>query len=139
MNEQLRQAIKAAQQMSDEAQHAIAARILEEIKSQEWNTIMTHPEARDKLLQEKREDILRIAKENGAFNVRVLGPEAAASDIDFLVDLEPGRNLLDLGGLMADLQDLFGHEVGVVTERGLRSSFQDEAKGEYALKEAIPL
>ncbi|HWS82940.1 MAG TPA: hypothetical protein VN207_01630 [Ktedonobacteraceae bacterium] len=139
MNEQLRQAVQAAQQMSEEAQNAIATRILEEIKNQEWNAIVAQPQALNKLLLEKREDILRIAKENGTFNVRVLGPEASASDVDFLVDLEPGRNLLDLGGLMADLQDLFGHEVGVVTERGLRSSFRDDAKGEYALKEAIPL
>ena len=62
----------------EEAQNAIAARILEEIKNQEWNTIMAHPEARNKLLQEKREDILRIAKEYGASNIRILGPEAAA-------------------------------------------------------------
>jgi hypothetical protein len=139
MNEQLRQAIEAASQMSDEAQSVIARKISEEIKNQEWNAIMAHPEARNKLLQEKREDILRIAKENGASNVRILSSEAASSDIDFLVNLEPGRNLLDIGGLMADLQDLFGHEVGIVTEPGLRSGFRDEAKIERALKEAIPL
>jgi len=139
MSKQLRYAVQAAQQMSEEAQNAIAARILEEIKNQEWNAIVAQPQALNKLLLEKREDIIRIAAKRGASNVRVLGPEAAVSDVDFLVDLEPGRNLLDLGGLMADLQDLFGHEVGVVTGPGLRSRLRDDAKREYALKEAMPL
>ena len=54
------------------------------------------------LLHEKREDILRIASRRGAYNVRVFGSVArgeadAKSDIDLLVDLEPGRSLFDLG------------------------------------------
>jgi len=91
------------------------------------------------LLQEKREDILRIASRRGAYNVRVFGSVArgeadAKSDIDLLVDLEPGRSLFDLGGLLMDLQNLLGHEVDVVTERGLRERIR-----ERVLKEAIPL
>jgi predicted nucleotidyltransferase len=79
----------------------------------------------NELLQEKREDILRIASKRGASNVRVFGSVArgeadSESDIDLLVDLEPGRSLFDLGGLLMDLQDLLGHKVDVVTERGLR-------------------
>ncbi len=58
----------------------------------------------NELLQEKREDILRIATKRGASNVRVFGSVArgeadSKSDIDLLVDLEPGRSLFDLGGL----------------------------------------
>lgn len=54
------------------------------------------------LLHEKREDILRVASKRGAYNVRVFGSVArgeadAKSDIDLLVDLEPGRSLFDLG------------------------------------------
>ena len=54
-----------------------------------------------RLLQEKREDILRIAEKHGAFNVRVFGSVARGeagpdSDVDFLVELEPTRSLLDL-------------------------------------------
>ena len=93
----------------------------------------------NELLQEKREDILRIAAKRGAYNVRVFGSVArgeadSKSDIDILVDMEPGRNLFDLGGLLMDLQDLLGHDVDVVTERGLRERIR-----ERVLKEAIAL
>ncbi|GAC1347009.1 MAG: nucleotidyltransferase family protein [Ktedonobacteraceae bacterium] len=93
----------------------------------------------NELLQEKREDILRIATRRGASNIRVFGSVArgeadSKSDIDLLVDLEPGRSLFDLGGLLMDLQDLLGHKVDVVTERGLRERIR-----ERVLKEAIPL
>jgi predicted nucleotidyltransferase len=94
---------------------------------------------RKELLQKKREDILRIAKQHGAYNVRVFGSVARGeddeqSDIDLLVDLEPGRSLLDLGGLLMDLQDLLQSDVDVVTERGLRTRIK-----ERVLREAIAL
>jgi predicted nucleotidyltransferase len=93
----------------------------------------------EKLLQEKREDILRTAARRGAYNVRVFGSVARGeadekSDIDLLVDLEPGRSLFDLGGLLMDLQDLLGHRVDVVTERGLRERIRNRV-----LKEAVAL
>ena len=93
----------------------------------------------NELLQEKREDILRIASKRGASNVRIFGSVArgeadSKSDIDLLVDLEPGRSLFDLGGLLMDLQDLLGHKVDVVTERGLRERIR-----ERVLQEAVPL
>jgi predicted nucleotidyltransferase len=93
----------------------------------------------NELLQEKREDILRIATRRGASNVRIFGSVArgeadSKSDIDLLVDLEPGRSLFDLGGLLMDLQDLLGYKVDVVTERGLRERIR-----EHVLREAIPL
>lgn len=139
MNEQLRHAIEAAQQMSDEAQNAIATRILEEIAQQEKDALKTQPLSLNKLLQEKREDILRIAARYGASNIRVFGSIARGeadikSDIDLLVDLEQGRSLLDLGGLLMDLQDLLGHKVDIVTEQGLRPRMKEQV-----LKEAISL
>ncbi len=93
----------------------------------------------NELLEEKREDILRLASKRGATNVRVFGSVArgeadSESDIDLLVDLEPGRSLFDLGGLLMDLQELLGHKVDVVTERGLRERIRDRV-----LKEAVPL
>ncbi len=93
----------------------------------------------DDLLKEKREDILRIAAQHGAHNVRVFGSIARGdarpdSDIDVLVDLEPGRSLFDLGGLLSDLQDLLGRNVDVVTEKGLRERIRPRV-----LKEALPL
>ncbi len=91
------------------------------------------------LLREKREDILRIAAQYGASNVRVFGSVARGeadeqSDIDLLVDLEPGRSLFDLGGLLMDVQDLLGCDVDVVTAKGLRERIR-----ERVLKEAIAL
>jgi uncharacterized protein len=97
------------------------------------------PKAFDALLSTKREDILRTAKEYGASNVRVFGSVArgeadAESDIDLLVDMEPGRTLFDLGGLLMDLQDLLGRDVDVVTEKSLNERIR-----ECVLREAIPL
>jgi predicted nucleotidyltransferase len=55
------------------------------------------------LVADRREEILRLAEKHGAYNVRVFGSAARGelapeSDVDFLVDLEAGRSLFDLGG-----------------------------------------
>jgi predicted nucleotidyltransferase len=76
-------------------------------------------------LREKRSQIIELARARGASHVRVFGSVARGeagegSDIDFVVDLEPGRSLLDLGGLLMDLRDLLEQDVDVVSERGLR-------------------
>ena len=73
----------------------------------------------------KRQEILAIAKRRGAKNIRLFGSvsrhEARPdSDIDLLIDLEPERSLLDVGGLAMDLQQLLNHNVDVITEAGLR-------------------
>ena len=93
----------------------------------------------DKLLQEKREDILRIAAKHGANNVRVFGSAARGeagpeSDIDFLVEMEPERSLLDHVALLQDLGDLLGREVDVVTEDGVYWLLRRRI-----LKEAVPI
>ena len=91
------------------------------------------------LLKEKRDEILSIATKYGAFNVRIFGSVArgedtADSDVDFLVELEPGRNLLDRIALMQDLEDLLERKVDVATVKGLREYFRDRI-----LREALPL
>ena len=88
------------------------------------------------LLEAKKGEILRIAAKHGARNVRVFGSVVRGearpdSDVDFLVDMEPGRTLLDLGGLLMDLRDLLGLNVDVVTEDGLKPRIR-----ERVLKEA---
>jgi predicted nucleotidyltransferase len=93
----------------------------------------------NELVRNKREEVLRIARRHGARNVRVFGSVARGeampdSDVDFLVDMEPGRSLFDLGGLLMDLQELLGRRVDVVTEPGLR-----ERVRERVLREAKPL
>ena len=75
----------------------------------------------DVLLKEKREEILQIAQKHGARNVRVFGSVAkgearARSDVDLLVEMEPGRSLLDMIAIKQDLEDLLGRKVDVVTE-----------------------
>ena len=60
-------------------------------------------------LRVRRLEILGCARSHGASNVRVFGSvarrEAAAdSDIDLLVEMEPGRSLLDLVSLWQDLE-----------------------------------
>ena len=87
----------------------------------------------------RRGQILELARQHGAHNVRVFGSVArgeadATSDVDFLVDLEPGRSLLDLGGLVMDLTDLLRRPVDVVTTRGLRDRVRQRV-----LDEAIPV
>ncbi len=91
------------------------------------------------IIGEQREQILALAAKYGAFNVRVFGSVVRGtadkdSDIDFLVDLEEGRSLFDLGGMLMDLQDLLQREVDVVTEKGLHWYIKDKI-----LKEAKPL
>lgn len=88
------------------------------------------------LIAAKKDDILRIAAKHGARNIRVFGSVARGeatsdSDVDFLVDMEPGRTLLDLGGLLMELRDLLGTEVDVVTEHGLKPRMR-----EHVLKDA---
>jgi hypothetical protein len=91
------------------------------------------------LVKAKRKEILEMAARHGAKRIRIFGSVARRearpdSDVDFLVDLEPGRSLFDLGGLLMDLQDLLGRKVDVVTEKGLHRYIRDRV-----LKEAVPL
>ena len=93
----------------------------------------------DERLKASREDILRIAALHGARHVRVFGSIARGeadrdSDVDLLVEMEPGRSLLDMGGLLVELQTLLGCEVDLVTERGLKPRIRDRV-----LHEAVDL
>lgn len=78
----------------------------------------------EELLKEKREEILHIAAKHGARNVRVFGSVARgeageASDLDLLVEFEPGRSLIDHSALVVELEELLGCKVDVVSEGGL--------------------
>lgn len=91
------------------------------------------------LVFRKRQEILTIAKRRGAKNIRIFGSvsrhEARPdSDIDLLIDLEPERSLLDVGGLAMDLQQLLNHKVDIITEAGLRPRIRADV-----LKDARPL
>jgi hypothetical protein len=89
------------------------------------------------VLENLADDIKAIARRHGAANLRVFGSfakgaETASSDLDLLVDFEPGRDLLDLVGLKQDLEKRLGLRVDVITEQGmspyLRSRIMQEAR-----------
>src|SRR5260370_14767077 len=85
------------------------------------------------------EEMLRLAKEHGALDVRVFGSVARgeaneSSDVDLLVAWEPGRSLLDHAGLVQDLQELLGMKVHIGTEKSLHWYVRDSI-----LREATPL
>ena len=90
------------------------------------------------LLEKKREEILEIAAKHGARNVRVFGSVARGeadpqSDIDLLVEFEPGRSLLEHAGLWLELQEALGCKVDVVSDRGIKARIR-----ERVLREAVP-
>ena len=86
----------------------------------------------------RREEILRVAAQHGASNVRVFGSvvrgeSAEGSDVDVLVELDDDRSLLDHIALKQDLEDLLGGEVDVVTEGGLHRLLLDRILAEAVL------
>jgi predicted nucleotidyltransferase len=87
----------------------------------------------------KREEILQVAKRHGVTRVRVFGSMARGdamlkSDVDLLVDVGPNPSPWFPGGLVADLEELLGRPVQVITERGLDVLLRDRV-----LREAVQL
>jgi uncharacterized protein len=90
-------------------------------------------------LRARRHDILGFAAAHGARNVRVFGSIArgesdATSDVDLLVEMEPGRSLLDLVGLWQDLEELLGTRVDVLSDGGVSPHLRERIDAE-----AVPL
>ena len=90
-------------------------------------------------LRGRRTELLALAKNYKAENVRVFGSvargeETEASDVDLLVHFRPGASLFDQIGLMEEAAQLVQTRVDVVS---------DEALSPYLarriLNEAIPL
>jgi predicted nucleotidyltransferase len=92
-----------------------------------------------KVLKEQREEVVQIAARYGAESVRIFGSvlhgdAGPDSDVDVLVNLQPGRTLLDIVALKQDLEDLLGCDVDVVTEASLSPYIRDQV-----LREAVAL
>ncbi len=92
-----------------------------------------------KILKDKRNDILKIAEKHGAYNIRVFGSQARGdtrpdSDIDFLVEVGDNHSPFFPGGLLVDLEDLLGRKVDIITEDALHWYIKDKV-----IKEAVPL
>ena len=90
-------------------------------------------------LREFREEILDIARNRGISDVRVFGSVARGdarpdSDGDFLVEVEPGRSILAVGGFLEEVSELLGRPVNVVSAGGLSGNF-----GSHVRAEATPL
>ena len=93
----------------------------------------------NRILTEKREDILNIARKHGAVNVRVFGSMArdeatSESDVDLLVDVLPAHSRWFPGGLIVELQTLLGRNVDIVEPQGLHWYIRDRV-----MSEATPL
>jgi len=91
------------------------------------------------LLESNREEIIRIAAAHGARNLRIFGSvvrgeEDESSDIDLLVEIEPGHGLLSRAALTRELTQLLGRRVDVVSEKGLRERVRTRV-----MREAVPL
>ena len=87
----------------------------------------------------RRKEIIALADRYGASHMRLFGSVARGdatddSDVDFLVRFEPGRSLLDQGGLLMDLRELLGVNVDVISEGALSGRF-----GEMIQNEAVPI
>ena len=90
-------------------------------------------------IKNKREEILAIAKTHGALSVRIFGScargaEQSSSDIDLIVEMEPGRSLLDIIAIKQEVEDLVGKKVDVVTEAALSPYIREKV-----LQEAVAL
>lgn len=77
------------------------------------------------------EEIVAIAARHGGRNVRVFGSRArgearADSDLDLLVDMEPGRSLLDLAHIKVEIEERVGRTVDIHTEGGLSRYFRKD-------------
>jgi uncharacterized protein len=87
----------------------------------------------------KRDEILALAAQYDAVNVRLFGSvaresERPDSDVDFLVDVQRQWSLFDHIGLIQDLEDLIGRKVDLIPSDRIREFCRDRI-----LSEAIPL
>lgn len=78
-------------------------------------------------LRARRDQLLEVCGRNGASNVWVFGSVARGeqddqSDVDLLMDIDEGRSLFDLAGLVLELEKLLGCPVNVVTRKTLRDN-----------------
>ena len=93
----------------------------------------------DRILIEKREEILRIAAKHGVSRIRVFGSAARGerrpeSDLDLLVEVTGPTTPWFPGGLVAELEEFLGRRVDIVEPDAIRESLRREI-----LQDAVPL
>lgn len=128
---------------SEERQAEIAqttAKLKAEITLYELHqNLKSDPDNLLQIIKDNREKILTLAAQHGAYNIRLFGSVArqqthANSDIDFLMNIEAGRSLLNRIALKQALEDLLGRKVDIAKPENLHESIREQV-----LKEAIPL
>jgi predicted nucleotidyltransferase len=86
-------------------------------------------------LKNKRESIISVVERNGGTKVRIFGSLARGegltdSDVDILIELDPGRSLLDILAIKQDLEDLLHRNVDVLTESAVSPYIKDDIMSE---------
>jgi hypothetical protein len=86
-------------------------------------------------IAEIRRKVADVMRQRGVVRASVFGSVArgeasAESDVDFLVEFEKGRTLLDLSGLRLDLVEILGCDVDVATPKSLHPELRDRILGE---------
>ena len=87
------------------------------------------------ILARHRETVLALASQRKAVNPRLFGSvlhrrATSQSDFDILVDALPGATLFDLGGLQADLEELLGGPVDLLTPQDIAPGFRAQVLAE---------
>lgn len=90
-------------------------------------------------LNQHREAVRAAVSRRKAANPRVFGSvlrgeDEDGSDIDILVDALPGATLLDLGGLHAELEEILGVKVDLLTPLELPKRIRAKV-----VAEAVPI
>jgi hypothetical protein len=89
-------------------------------------------------LRARRDEILRLAEQHGAYNVRIFGSVArgeatAESDVDLLVDFQEGATIWDAVGLWQDLQELLAREVSLIGDEDQETRFMRRIRKDAVL------
>ena len=78
--------------------------------------------SRLKVIESKKIDILDVANDYSASNIRYVIED---KEVIFIVDLAKNRSLFDLGGLLESLRELLGFEVVVFTESMIKEQYRE--------------
>jgi len=86
-------------------------------------------------LKNKRESIISVVERNGGRKVMIFGSLASGegltdSDVDILIELDPGKSLLDILAIKQDLEDLLHRNVDVLTESAVSPYIKDDIMSE---------
>lgn len=99
------------------------------IKEGKPPVVYYHTAGQDDDFQKIKKKVLPVLKKAKVKKAAIFGSFARGdydhdSDIDFLVDMPDGANLIDLVGIKQDLEETLGKEVDVVTYASIHPVFE---------------